>query len=597
MGMTTGKITGIISNLVTIECDGPVGQNEICYVHHNDLRLMAEVIRIYGQTAYAQVFESTRGLRTGCDVEFTGKMLEIDLGPGILSRKYDGLQNDLEKLSGLFIARAEHTDPLDAKASYDFTPLVREGDKVSAGDWIGNVKENWIDHKIMIPPQFTGNWSVIQIVSDGSYRVDETVAVIRNDGGVEQKVTMRQKWPIKTPVCVYREKVRPWKLLETGIRSIDTLNPMVEGGVGFIPGPFGCGKTVLQHAMSKNAAADLIILTACGERANEVVEIFTEFPELDDPRSGRKLMERTTIVCNTSNMPVAAREASIYTGMTMAEYYRAMGLRVLLLADSTSRWAQALREMSNRLEELPGPDAFPMDLSAVISNFYARAGFVHLNNNQTGSITFIGTVSPAGGNLKEPVTESTKKAARCFYSLSQRRADTKRYPAIDPLTSYSKYLEYPELAAYFDESLEKGWVDEVGTIRDILRKGLEAYDQINILGDDSVPIEYHDRFWKSELVDFVFLQQDAFDDVDGRTPMERQKYMVLLLLKICETEFKYGQFEEVSALFSKVINLIKQMNYCVFQSDKFNEYENELQQLIQSRMKKPDAAAAAKGNG
>ena len=294
----------------------------------------------------------------------------------------------------------------------------------------------------------TDEWTISSISGPGEYKIDHLIAELVNKTGKIRDVTMVQKWPVKLPLKCYKHKPRPSRILETGIRAIDILNPMVEGGTGFIPGPFGCGKTVLQHAISKQAEADVVIVAACGERANEVVEIFKEFPELDDPRTGAKLYERTIIIANTSNMPVAAREASVYTAMTLAEYYRNMGLKVLLLADSTSRWAQALREMSNRMEELPGPDAFPVDLPAIISNFYARAGFVELQNGLTGSITFIGTVSPAGGNLKEPVTESTKKAARCFYALSQERADSKRYPAIDPIDSYSKYLEYEEFKAY-----------------------------------------------------------------------------------------------------------------------------------------------------
>jgi V/A-type H+-transporting ATPase subunit A len=327
----------------------------------------------------------------------------------------------------------------------------------------------------------------------------------------------------------------------------------------------------------------LIIVVACGERANEVVELFTEFPELDDPRTGRKLMERTIIICNTSNMPVAAREASVYTGMTIAEYYRMMGLKVLLLADSTSRWAQALREMSNRMEELPGPDAFPMDLPAIIANFYSRAGYVNLHNGQSGSITFIGTVSPAGGNLKEPVTESTKKAARAFYALAQSRADSKRYPAIDPIDSYSKYLEYAEVIKYMDEHLEKGWVDKVLKLKDALLRGKEANDQINILGDDGVPIEYHIIFNKAEVIDFVMLQQDGFDPIDCSSPLKRQQYMVNKIISILDSSFEFENFEEVNSFFKKAINIMKQMNYQEFQSDKFNQLETQLDELLAKR--------------
>ena len=375
-------------------------------------------------------------------------------------------------------------------------------------------------------------------------------------------------------------------LFRSGVRVIDTLNPIAEGGTGFIPGPFGCGKTVLQHAIAKQGDAEVIVMAACGERANEVVEIFTEFPELIDPHTGRHLMERTTIICNTSNMPVAAREASVYTAMTICEYYRAMGLKVLLLADSTSRWAQALREMSNRMEELPGADAFPVDLSAIISAFYARAGMVVLNNGQTGSVTFIGTVSPAGGNLKEPVTESTKKAARCFYALEQNRADQKRYPAVNPIDSYSKYLEYPEIREHLSEKVRPGWVEMVEKTKNIIRKGKDANDQINILGDDGVPMSYHELFWKSELVDFVILQQDAFDEIDANCPLERQKMMYEMVVDVCRKDFNFSDFEACSRFFKGLINLFRQMNYAEWQSDKFFEYKNQIEQTVNNQLSK-----------
>ena len=409
---TTGKVSGIISNIVIVRADGAVAQNEICYVYCGDTRMMAEVIKVIGDDAYVQVYDSTRGLKIGDRVDFEGHMLEATLAPGLLSKNYDGLQNDLAKMDGLFIDRGSITEPLDFDSVWEFKPLAKVGDKASAASWLGEVQEQWIAHKIMVPFIMTGNYTVKSVAAAGSYKITDTIAVLADVDGNEYNVTMVQKWPVKQAVRCYTEKPRPSKVMETGVRAIDTFNPLAEGGTGFIPGPFGAGKTVLQHAISKQAEADVIIIVACGERANEVVEIFKEFPELVDPRTGHKLMERTIIICNTSNMPVAAREASVYTGMTIGEYNRSMGLRVLVMADSTSRWAQALREMSNRLEELPGRDAFPMDLSAIISNFYARAGLVKLTNGQTGSVTFLGTVSPAGGNLKEPVTESTKKAAR-----------------------------------------------------------------------------------------------------------------------------------------------------------------------------------------
>ena len=582
---TTGRVNGIISNIVIVKADGPVGQNEICYVWTGDTKMMAEVIKVIGDAAYVQVFDSTRGLKIGDRVEFEGHMLEVTLAPGLLSRNYDGLQNDLEKMDGLFIARGSITDPVDYDAEWEFSPLAKAGDKVTAASWLGEVKEQWVMHKIMVPFTMTDSYTVKSVAEAGKYKITDTMAVLTDAEGRDHEVTMVQKWPVKQAVRCYTEKPRPSRIMETGVRPIDTFNPMAEGGTGFIPGPFGAGKTVLQHAISKQADADVIIMVACGERANEVVEIFKEFPELIDPHTGHTLMERTIIICNTSNMPVAAREASVYTGMTIGEYYRSMGLKVLVMADSTSRWAQALREMSNRLEELPGQDAFPMDLSAIISNFYSRAGLVKLVGGQTGSVTFLGTVSPTGGNLKEPVTESTKKAARCFYALSQGRADSKRYPAIDPLESYSKYLEYPEIREYLDEHIEKDWVDLVYAGKTIVQRGKEANDQINILGDDGVPVEYHERFWKSELIDFVILQQDAFDDIDANCPMERQQMMYKMVLGICNQEFAFADFEACSQFFKGLINLFRQMNYSEWKSEKFEGYRKQIEQYVSEQSK------------
>ena len=581
--MTTGKVKGIIANLVTVVVDGPVSQNEICYIKLGETRLMAEVIKVIGDNVYVQVFESTRGLKVGDTVEFTGHMLEVTLGPGLLSRNYDGLQNDLDKLTGVFLQRGEYNFPLDEEKLWKFEPIAKVGDKVEAAAWLGEVDENYQPHKIMVPFVFEGTYTVKSIVAAGEYKIHDTIAVLTDAEGNDHNVTMVQKWPVKKPVLAYKSKPRPFKLLETGVRTIDTANPICEGGTGFIPGPFGTGKTVLQHAISKQAEADIVIIAACGERANEVVETFTEFPELEDPHTGRKLMERTIIIANTSNMPVASREASVYTAMTIAEYYRAMGLKVLLMADSTSRWAQALREMSNRMEELPGQDAFPMDLSAIIGAFYSRAGYVYLKNGATGSITFIGTVSPAGGNLKEPVTEGTKKAARCFYALEQNRADRKRYPAVNPIDSYSKYIEYPEFEEYIKTKIEGDWIGMVNQMKTILQRGKEVQEQINILGDDGVPVEYHVTFWKSEVIDFVILQQDAFDKIDAVCPLERQEFMLKLVMDICNSDYEFDSFLDVMDYFKRIINICKQMNYCEFHSDKFEEHLGKLKELLAER--------------
>ncbi|WP_455109049.1 V-type ATP synthase subunit A [Porphyromonas sp.] len=582
---TKGIVKGVVGNLVTIEADGPVSQNEICYITVAGVDLMSEVIKVQGKNAYAQVFESTRGMRIGDEVRFEGHMLEVTLGPGMLSKNYDGLQNDLDKMEGVFLSRGTYTYPLDEGKQWGFTPLAQPGDRVQAGGWLGEVTENFQSIKVMVPFTFEGLYTVKSIAAAGDYTVKETIAVLTDEAGQEHQVTMEQKWPVKRPISCYAEKPRPHKLLETGVRMIDTMNPIVEGGTGFIPGPFGTGKTVLQHAISKQAEADIVIIAACGERANEVVEVFKEFPELKDPNTGRPLMERTIIIANTSNMPVAAREASVYTAMTIAEYYRSMGLKVLLMADSTSRWAQALREMSNRLEELPGPDAFPMDLSAIVANFYARAGFVHLNNGATGSVTFIGTVSPAGGNLKEPVTENTKKVARCFYALEQERADRKRYPAVNPIDSYSKYLEYPEFQDYMAERIGSGWIAKVGEMKQRLIQGKEISEQINILGDDGVPLDYHITFWKSELIDFVICQQDAFDEIDANCSLERQEYMVDKVMQICRTDFAFEDFVQVGEHFKDLINALKQMSYSVFRSEDFARNEARADELVAQRAK------------
>ena len=575
---TTGEVIGIIANLVTVKVFGPVSQNEICYILMDDgVRLMAEVIKVIGDRAYVQVFESTRGLKGGTRVEFEGHML----GPGILTRIYDGLQNDLKAMEGVFLRRGEYNDPLDMESRWDFTPLVEaQNQEVRAGDWLGWVPEGWLQHKIMVPFKMEGTYRLKWVAPAGNYKITDVIATVVDEEGTEHGLSMMQRWPVKVAVTAFKDKPRPFRTMETGFRAIDTFNPIAEGGTGFIPGPFGAGKTVLQHGISKQADADVIIIAACGERANEVVETFVEFPELDDPRTGRKLMERTTIIANTSNMPVSAREASVYTAMTLGEYYRAMGLKVLLLADSTSRWAQALREMSNRLEELPGQDAFPVDLSAIISSFYARAGFVYLNNGETGSVTFIGTVSPAGGNLKEPVTESTKKAARCFYALSQARADSKRYPAIDPLESYSKYLEYPEIVGYLDEHYGGDWVTRVMASKAMVQRGKEAFEQINILGDDGVPVDYHDRYWKSELLDFIILQQDSFDATDANCPMERQVYMFTLVMDICGRRFEFPDFEACVAYYKRLINELRQMNFSTFEGEDFRRHREAVEAIL-----------------
>lgn len=580
--MNTGTVQGINSNLLEIEFNGAVAQNEICHVIRKEQRLMGEVIRVQGHTAFAQLFEDGGGLKQGDKVEFSGHLLEVELGPGLLRKNFDGLQNDLEAMPGSFIAVGQSAPPLSRETLYPWQPARAVGQKLQAGQSLGQVKEAYLDHQIMLPFRWEGEWELLEIAPAGDYKITEPLAKMRNSEGEEREVQMLQRWPVKWPLRAYREKLRPRAIFETGLRVIDSLNPLAEGGTGYIPGAFGTGKTVLQHAIAKNNKADVVILVACGERANEVVEIFASFPELTDLATGRKLKDKTTIICNTSNMPVAAREASVYVGMTIAEYYRNMGLKVLLLADSTSRWAQALREMSNRLEELPGTDAFPVELPAVIANFYGRAGNIITHDGLEGSISFLGTVSPAGGNFKEPVTESTSKVARCFYALAQKRADAKRYPAVDPMSSYSGYLDYEEFQEETKKHLGSQWIDLVQESKKIMRRGLEARDQISILGDDAVPIDYHLDFWRSELIDFAFMQQDSFDDVDMNCPLERQQYMLQSVIETCREEIPFDDFSAVSAHYKKLINLYRQMNYSEFKDEAFLKYEQELKSLSQS---------------
>lgn len=580
---TKGTVLGVIANMVTLTVDGPVAQNEICYITTGGDRLMAEVIKVVGKNVYVQVFESTRGLKVGAEAEFTGHMLEVTLGPGMLSKNYDGLQNDLDKMEGVFLKRGQYTYPLDKERKWHFKPIVKVGDEVGPSAWLGEVEENHQPLKIMVPFQLTGTYKVKSVVPEGDYTIEDTVVVLSDKGGEDIKVNMIQKWPVKKAMTNYVEKPRPYKLLETGVRVIDTMNPIVEGGTGFIPGPFERVRPYFSMLFLNRQKQISLLLQPVVSVQMRSLKSLQSSRNWWITHTGRKLMERTIIVANTSNMPVAAREASVYTAMTMAEFYRAMGLKVLLMADSTSRWAQALREMSNRMEELPGPDAFPMDISAIISNFYGRAGFVHLYNGATGSITFIGTVSPAGGNLKEPVTENTKKVARCFYALEQERADRKRYPAVNPIDSYSKYLEYPEFEDYITERINNQWTGKVNELKTRLLRGKEIAERIDILGDDGVPVEYHVIFWKSELIDFVILQQDAFDEVDSVTPMERQEDIVNMVIDICHTNFKFETFVEVMDYFKKMINICKQMNYSKYKSEQYEDFRKQLATLVAER--------------
>ena len=578
--MSTGTIKKVAGPLVIAE--GMRDANMFDVVRVSSQRLIGEIIEIHGDEASIQVYEETSGLGPGEPVESMGVPMSVELGPGLITSIYDGIQrplDDIMKISGNNLKRGVEVASLKRDKKWEFVPVAKAGDEVEAGDVLGTVQETIVvQQKIMVPYGVKGT---VKEIKAGTFTVEEVVAVIATEKG-DKELTMMQRWPVRKG-RPYQKKLPPVKPLVTGQRVIDTFFPIAKGGVAAVPGPFGSGKTVIQHQLAKWAEADIVVYIGCGERGNEMTDVLNEFPELKDPKTGQSLMQRTVLIANTSDMPVAAREASVYTAMTIAEFYRSMGLRVLLMADSTSRWAQALREMSNRMEELPGPDAFPMDLSAIISNFYGRAGYVYLNNGEVGSITFIGTVSPAGGNLKEPVTENTKKVARCFYALEQDRADKKRYPAVNPIDSYSKYIEYPEFEEYISKRINGEWTAKVNELKTRLLRGKEIAEQINILGDDGVPVEYHVIFWKSEVIDYVILQQDAFDEVDAVTPMERQEDILNLVVDICRAEYKFDGFLEVMDYFKKLINLCKQMNYAEFKSEKFEDYKRQIREMVAER--------------
>ena len=508
--------------------NGPVAQNEICYIFLGETKLMAEVIKVNGKNASIQVYESTRGVKEGCKVEFEGHMLEVILGPGLLSSNYDGLQNNLATMEGVFLKRGEYTSPIDMDKEWEFTPMAKEGDVVVAADWLGEVKEGWLPHKIMVPFSFNGSYKVKSVAKAGNYKVTDTVAVLTDANGQEHNVTMIQKWPVKVAIGGYKEKPRPYRIMETGVRIIDTLNPIAEGGTGFIPGPFGCGKTVLQHAIAKQGDADVIVMAACGERANEVVEIFTEFPELIDPRTGRSLMERTILIANTSNMPVAAREVSLYSGITLAEYYRDMGMAVAIMADSTSRWAEALRELSGRMEEMPAEEGFPAYLPTRLAEFYERAGRITSLCNKEGSVSVIGAVSPPGGDFSEPVTQHTKRFIRCFWALDRELANARHYPAISWIDSYSEYAE--EVKDWWEKTNPQ-WAEVRYRALELLKKEQKLEQIVRLIGADALPDSERIVLVVAEMMKNGFLQQNAFDDIDAYCGVEKQIKILVLIMK------------------------------------------------------------------
>ena len=569
MTQNTGKVVSINGNLVSVEFDGNVSMNEICYVLVDDTSLKSEVIRIRGKIAQIQVYEMTGGIKCGDTVEFTGEMLSAQLGPGLLGQVYDGLQNPLPVLAekaGWFLERGNYADGLNADKKWEFTPTAKVGDILKAGEYIGTVPEGAFTHKIFIPFYLLGSYTIKSIVEKGEYTVNETVAVITDERGKEIPVSMSFKWPVKRAVRCYKERLAPSQTMETKVRVVDSFFPVAKGGTYCTPGPFGAGKTVLQHTTSKYADVDIVIIAACGERAGEVVETITEFPELTDPKTGRSLMERTIIICNTSSMPVASREASVYTSVTLAEYYRQMGLNVLLLADSTSRWAQALREMSGRLEEIPGEEAFPAYLESYIAAFYERAGYVRLPDGSTGSVTIGGTVSPAGGNFEEPVTQATLKVVGAFHGLSRERSDARKYPAIDPLISWSKY---------------GGVIDKEKSdyCKDILHYGSEVDSMMKVIGEEGTTLEDYITFLKSEMLDAVYLQQNSFDLTDANCGTLRQRYVTDKLISILGSDFELSSKDDARVFFNRMRQRFIDWNYTEFKSDSFKKAESEIDDL------------------
>jgi V/A-type H+-transporting ATPase subunit A len=572
MSENIGKIIGVNGNLLKVEFEKPVIQNEVAYacVGAGDLKLKAEVIRVRGNSAELQVFEDTVGLKVGDPVEFTGDLLSVELGPGLLTQVFDGLQNPLPALAeecGFFLQRGKYLKPLPRDVKWAYTPKLNVGDTVIAGDTIGIVPEGMFDHRVMVPFNVRGKWTVESVTPAGEYTVEEVVAVLKDDKGNTRECTIMQIWPVKMPIKCYTERLRPTESMATKLRTIDTFFPVAKGGTFCVPGPFGAGKTVLQQIMSRNAEVDIVIIAACGERAGEVVETLREFPELTDPRTGKSLMERTLIICNTSSMPVAAREASVYTGVTLAEYYRQMGLDVLLLADSTSRWAQALREMSGRLEEIPGEEAFPAYLESVIASFYERGGAVRLNNGDVGTVTIGGTVSPAGGNFEEPVTQATLKVVGAFHGLSRARSDARRYPAIDPLDSWSKY------PSVVDE-------DKVALARKVLRNGSEVGQMMKVVGEEGTSIDDFILYLKSEYIDATYLQQNAFSDTDSANSVERQEYVFGKLLKIMDTKMKFEDKGQARSFFQQLTQTCRDWNNSTFQSDEFKQIEAQMTKAL-----------------
>jgi V/A-type H+-transporting ATPase subunit A len=577
---TKGKVAAVNGNMVAVNFDGIVSMNEVAFIDTGGKRLKGEVIRVKGDTCSLQVFEMTKGITVGDGVEFSGDMLAVELGPGLLTQVYDGLQNPLPRLAekcGYFLERGEYLEPLPLDKEWAFTPVANAGDTVVRADTLGTVPEGVFTHRIMVPFNMYKTYTVKSIKPAGNYKVRDTVAVLADAKGAETEVGLSFFWPVKRAINCYDERFKPDEPMVTQVRLIDTFFPVARGGTYCVPGPFGAGKTVLQHTTSRNADVDIVIIAACGERAGEVVEVLKEFPELTDPKTGKSLMERTVIICNTSSMPVAAREASLYTAVTMGEYYRQMGLHVLLLADSTSRWAQALREMSGRLEEIPGEEAFPAYLESTIAGFYERAGLVRLKDGAIGSVTIGGTVSPAGGNFEEPVTQATLKVVGAFHGLSRERSDARKYPAIHPMESWSKY---------------RGIIEEakVGYARKTLTRGSEVEQMMKVVGEEGTSLEDFIIYLKGDFLDAVYFQQNSFDEIDSAASPERQKYTFQYILRILGSDFSFKDKEEARVWFNGLRQKFIDFNYSSWQSDRFKTLEAELRGLITDKASVLDPA-------
>lgn len=560
-----GRVVGVNGNMVTARFGRDVRMNEVAYIALGELQLKAEVIRVRGKECDMQVFEDTRGIRIDDPVHFSAELLAVELGPGLLSMVYDGLGNPLQELAektGFFLRRGTYLKTLPRDRVWKWTPVAHEGVVVRAGSCLGTVPEGQFTHRIMVPFGLVGTARVRWVAPLGEYRVDDVVAKIELPSGEVRDITMVQQWPVKRPITAYAERLLPSKPLTTRIRIVDAFFPVAEGGTACVPGPFGAGKTVFQQAVSRYGDADVVIVAACGERAGEVVETLREFPELQDPRTGRSLMERTLIICNTSSMPVAAREASVYTAITFAEYYRQMGLKVLMLADSTSRWAQALREMSGRLEEIPGEEAFPAYLGSLIAAFYERAGVVRLEDPtlgaSQGSATIIGTVSPAGGNFEEPVTQATLAVVGCFLGLTYARSYAKRFPAIAPLDSWSKYLA--SMQGALDELYYDGWVADVKELQNRYREGQRIGDQMKVVGEEDLTTEEFVNFLKAELLDFVFLQQNAFNEVDAGPDISRVARLMKITKRVMDHDFAFTSKNQAREVLTRIQQRLRDWN-------------------------------------